>query len=138
MTPWLPLLGGALIGLSASLLLLTHGRITGISGFVGTLLQPAADNRRFRVWFLAGLLAAGLVARAVAPAAFGTPRAGIAATIIAGLLVGYGTRLGNGCTSGHGVCGVSRLSRRSIVATLTFCATGAATVALLRLVGGGQ
>ena len=137
LTPWSALVGGALIGLSASLLLVSHGRVAGISGIVGNLLRSGGSSR-FRWWFLAGLVLAGVVARAIAPAAFGAPRAGVVPTLVAGLLVGYGTRLGHGCTSGHGVCGIGRGSTRSLVATLTFCTAGVATVALAHLVGGGR
>lgn len=140
-TPLSALLGGALIGLSASLLLLTHGKIAGISGLLGGLLAPGADDRAFRLWFLGGLLVAGAALAAVLPSAFGpSPPTPFWLVALAGVLVGYGTRLGNGCTSGHGVCGVSRLSARSIAATLTFVAVGMATTFvarhLLRLGGG--
>ncbi|MDB4995293.1 MAG: putative transrane protein [Myxococcaceae bacterium] len=139
-TPLPSLLGGMLIGLSASLLLLTHGRVAGISGIVAGVLPPRAKGSSFRVWFLAGLFLAGLVTRLVWPAAFASlPVAGLGVTAIAGLLVGFGTRLGGGCTSGHGVCGLSQLSVRSLVATLAFMATGMATVYVVRhLLGGGS
>lgn len=135
---WSALGGGALIGASASLLLLTHGRIAGVSGLLAGVLRPQPARERFRWWFVAGLALAGVAAGLWAPGAFGAPRLGIAATIVAGLLVGFGTRLGNGCTSGHGVCGISRLSPRSLVATVTFCATGALTVTLVRVLGLGS
>ncbi len=134
-TPLPALLGGALIGLSASLLLLTHGKITGISGIVGGLLARGTPDLAYRAWFLAGLLAAGGLLALLYPAAFasaGAPGAPPWLIVIAGLLVGYGTRLGNGCTSGHGVCGLSRFSPRSLAATLTFMATGAAAVFVVR------
>jgi hypothetical protein len=134
----LSLVGGALVGLSASLVLLTHGRIAGISGLFAGLFLPGYDARFFRLWFLVGLVAAGVVLSAVYPGAFaltGMPSfVGIAA---AGLLVGAGTRLGGGCTSGHGVCGLCRLSRRSLVATMTFIGTGMLTVFVTRHVMGG-
>jgi uncharacterized membrane protein YedE/YeeE len=123
-----PLAGGALIGAAASLYLLTEGKVAGISGIVGGVLMRATGDRPVRLAFLLGLAIAGLAASLVAPAALGaspTPTLGVVA---AGLLVGFGTRLGNGCTSGHGVCGIGRLSVRSLAATLTFIATGVLTV----------
>lgn len=130
------LAGGALIGLSAALFLLLTGRIAGISGVVGGLLVPRAGDLGWRVAFVGGLLLAGVGAVALAPAALGAPlpRASIF-VVVAGLLVGFGTRLGNGCTSGHGVCGVSRGSPRSLAAVLTFMTTGILTATLLRLIG---
>jgi uncharacterized membrane protein YedE/YeeE len=127
-TSWLlALAGGAMIGAASALLFLTHGRIAGISGVLGSLLPPAARDRAWRVAFLAGLLAAGAAAAWIAPSAVGAPVRGLPAVIVAGLLVGFGTRLGSGCTSGHGVCGLSRLSVRSLAAVATFMATGAIT-----------
>lgn len=139
-TPIPALVGGALIGLSASLLLLFHGRIAGISGILGQMLRANVPDRAFRFAFLLGLLAAGLVARLLKPELLGAPVTGNMAMLAgAGLLVGYGTRLGGGCTSGHGVCGLSRLSVRSLVATLTFMATGfATTYVVLHVVGGAR
>jgi len=144
-TPYSALAGGALIGLAAALLLLFHGRIAGISGILGEALRGGArESGSFRIAFLVGLGAAALALRLVHPAAFaGADSLGgavpIAVVAGAGLLVGYGTRLGNGCTSGHGVCGVSRLSKRSIVATMTFMATGALTTFVVRhLLGVGR
>lgn len=144
-TPWLSLAGGVLLGLAAAAFILVNGRILGISGIVGGLVdrmrgRPAADDIAWRLAFLAGLLAAPLASKAFAalglwpggvPAA---PRieAGPVAVVVAGLLVGYGTRLGSGCTSGHGVCGLSRLSPRSLVATLVFMGAGFISVFLLR------
>jgi uncharacterized membrane protein YedE/YeeE len=120
-------LGGALIGLASILLLVSHGRIAGISGIAGGLLQRTTLDRTWRLAFVGGLAVAGVVAAIVVPQAIGPSVRSIAAVVIAGLLVGYGTRLGNGCTSGHGVCGVSRGSGRSLVAVVTFMATGAIT-----------
>lgn len=130
--------GGVLIGASASLLLLAHGRILGVSGIVGGLLPPSRGDAGWRAWFLAGVLAAGLVAGMLAPGAFayGLERS-TGALVVAGLLVGVGTRLGNGCTSGHGVCGISRLSPRSLAATGVFMGTGALTVLVVQRVFGG-
>jgi len=129
-----------MIGASASLLLLGLGRVAGISSLFGGVLRRASSDRGIRLWFLAGLLVIGVLARLVYPAALAAtwmPSAPLA--LGAGLLVGFGTQLGNGCTSGHGVCGLSRLSIRSLVATLTFMATGFATVFVMRhLIGGGR
>jgi len=127
-TSWLVALGGgAAIGLAAALLMLAHGRIAGISGILGGLLQPATVDRAWRVAFLVGLGLAGAIAAIVAPGAIGASVRSLPALIVAGVLVGFGTRLGNGCTSGHGVCGLARLSRRSFAAVLTFMFTGAVT-----------
>jgi uncharacterized membrane protein YedE/YeeE len=136
-TPYASLAGGVLIGLSASLLLIGQGRVAGISGIVGHSLGGRPGDRAWRVAFLAGLVLAGLVSALFAPAAIGHSQRPLVLIAVAGLLVGIGTRLGSGCTSGHGVCGVSRLSPRSLVATLTFLLTGASTVALVRWLGGG-
>lgn len=119
--------GGALIGAAAVLLLLTHGRIAGISGVIGSLLPPLPSDRGWRLAFVAGLALAGLGTALIAPAAIGASVRSSTAVVIAGLLVGFGTRLGGGCTSGHGVCGLSRLSARSLVAVAIFMTTGAAT-----------
>lgn len=137
-TPVTSLVGGALIGLAASVLLLFHGRIAGIAGILGETLRGEGTRGEgvYRGAFLVGLLASGLVLRLVYPAAFvaagSTSTVGLGLVAIAGVLVGYGTRLGNGCTSGHGVCGMSRLSKRSFAATLTFMAAGAVTVFVVR------
>jgi uncharacterized protein len=118
------LAGGALIGLAASLLLLAKGRIAGVSGMVSGLLPPARGDWAHRLCFLAGLFGSGLVAMQIAPESIGaSPRDSIWLGV-AGLLVGAGTRLSGGCTSGHGVCGISRLAPRSIVATLVFMLCG--------------
>lgn len=132
-TPMSALLGGALIGLSAALLLLLNGRIAGISGIVGGLLQgPKKDDVAWRVAFVLGLIAAPLLYQAFSALPESIIETGDASLIVAGLLVGLGSRLGSGCTSGHGVCGISRLSPRSIVATMTFMATGFMTVYVMR------
>jgi uncharacterized protein len=136
-TPWSALAGGALIGLSASILLLTSGRIAGISGILGGLLLPRRGELGWRLGFLAGLLLAGVLAVGLAPDSLGSSPRPLLLLVAAGLLVGIGTRLGNGCTSGHGICGVSRLSRRSIVATLVFVGAGMLTVLVMRLLGVG-
>jgi len=135
-TPWLSLAGGLLIGAAAALLVLFNGRIAGISGIVGGLLRPVRGDIDWRVAFVLGLLAAPPAWRAFAAA----PRLHVDAStpvlVAAGLLVGVGTRLGSGCTSGHGVCGLSRGSRRSLVATATFMAAGFAVVFVVRHVVG--
>ncbi|MCS0589183.1 YeeE/YedE family protein [Massilia norwichensis] len=129
--------GGLLIGLGAALLLLANGRIAGISGIAGGLLRPARGDIAWRLAFLFGLFAAPLVwlAMQAMPPAQIDHSPGLLA--IAGLLVGLGTRFGSGCTSGHGVCGIARLSPRSLVATLCFMLAGFATVFVARHVLGG-
>ena len=131
-TPISAAIGGALIGLAATLLMLSAGRIAGISGIVGGLIGGAAD-KRWRAAFVAGLILAPLAANLVgfALSAPQMPQSWIV-IIVAGLLVGFGSRLGGGCTSGHGVCGVARLSPRSIVATLIFMGTAIVVVAIIR------
>jgi len=131
-TPATSLAGGALVGLSAALLILGSGRIAGISGIVGGLLKPASGDWPWRVAFLSGLIAAPLVWALFAALPTARIDAGPATLIVAGLLVGIGTRYGSGCTSGHGVCGLSRLSARSLAATLAFMAAGFATVYVVR------
>ena len=131
-TPWSSLAGGLLIGLATALLLLLSGRIAGISGIVGGLLRPGKGNFVWRVAFVLGLFAAPLVFSMVAPLPQVRIDAGTATLVVAGLLVGVGTRYGSGCTSGHGVSGLSRGSRRSIVATLSFMAAGFLTVFVVR------
>ena len=131
-TPLAALCGGMLIGLSASAMLLLDGKIAGISGILSGVLKPVRGDTIWRVCFLAGLLVGGLLLRVFLPRAFdfGIIRP-FPLLIIAGLLVGFGARLGSGCTSGHGVCGISRLSPRSLVATGTFIFTGALVVYLV-------
>jgi len=137
-TPVASLIGGALIGVSASAMLLLDGKIVGISGIFAGVLRPARGDSLWKACFLAGLLAGGLLLREFLPRAFDFDvLRSTGALGLAGVLVGFGTRLGNGCTSGHGVCGVSRLSARSIVATATFMATGATVVYVVnRMLGG--
>lgn len=128
------LAGGALIGAAAVLLMAVEGRIAGITGIVGGLLppEPAAD-RSWRLAFLAGLVSGPvLVSLVVGEVTVGGPMVGIGGALLAGLCVGVGTGLGNGCTSGHGVCGLARLSPRSLAATLTFMATAGLTVFVVR------
>lgn len=131
-TPWASLSGGILLGLASSLFILVNGRILGISGILGGLLRPAKGDAGWRIAFIAGMLAAPLLYFAVAGPASPRIDAGWATVIVAGLLVGVGTRYGAGCTSGHGVCGLSRLSPRSLVATLAFMGAGFVTVFLAR------
>lgn len=131
-TPGSALAGGALIGLAAALLLLLNGRIAGISGVLGGLLKPARGDIGWRVAFVLGLVAAPLVYGLVALLPTPVIEANNLTLVVAGLLVGVGTRYGSGCTSGHGVCGVARLSPRSLVATACFMGAGFATVFLAR------
>jgi uncharacterized protein len=131
------LIGGALIGLAVSLMLLFNGRITGISGILGSLYKPEANQVSWRVLFIAGLLAGGFLLRLIRPEAFiQESQAQIFDYVLAGLLVGFGSLLGSGCTSGHGVCGLSRFSARSLFATLTFMSFGILSVVLFRLLRG--
>ncbi len=134
-TPWASLAGGVLLGIASALFVLLNGRVLGISGILGGLLRPVAGDIGWRVALLAGLFVSPLVYGLVAPEGFITaPRidAGFGLVVLAGLLVGIGTRYGSGCTSGHGVCGLSRLSPRSLVATLAFMGAGFATVFAIR------
>jgi uncharacterized membrane protein YedE/YeeE len=131
-TPWASLAGGALIGLAAALFMLFNGRIAGISGIVGGLLQWRKGDLAWRGAFLLGLIGAPVVYGLFAPLPAVQVDAGTATLVGAGLLVGLGTRYGSGCTSGHGVCGLSRLSSRSLVATGSFMAAGFVTVFIVR------
>jgi uncharacterized membrane protein YedE/YeeE len=134
-TPWASLAGGVLLGVASALFILMNGRILGISGILGGLLPAKAGDASWRITFLLGLFVSPLVMKALAPADFWhAPRidAGVVTVIVAGLLVGMGTRYGSGCTSGHGVCGLSRLSPRSMVATGLFMAAGFVTVFVLK------
>ncbi|MEY4512607.1 MAG: hypothetical protein RLZZ450_4729 [Pseudomonadota bacterium] len=135
-TPLSALVGGGLIGVAASVLLLASGRIAGISGILGGLLTPTRGDRSWRIAFLFGLLVSGAVAAWIAPHSIGSSPRSLPLLVVAGLLVGVGTRLGNGCTSGHGVCGMSRLSPRSLVATVTFITAGMLIVRVIAWVGG--
>ena len=141
MTPFDPIsaaIGGALIGLAVMLLMLLNGRLAGISGVMGDLLEPGTTSKGWRVAFLVGLIAAPLLAKAAgyAYSAPSMPESWVV-VIAAGLLVGIGTRFSNGCTSGHGVCGIARLSPRSIVATIVFMVVAAIVVAITRHWMGG-
>lgn len=131
-TPWSALAGGALIGLAASLFVLFNGRIAGISGLLGSLLARGGEGRGEKALFLLGLLLAPLLWQVFSVLPVIEFQGGWLSLLLAGLLVGVGTRYGAGCTSGHGVCGISRLSPRSLVATVAFMASGFATVYVLR------
>ena len=131
-TPVSALAGGALIGIAAGLFALLNGRIAGISGIVGGLLRPRRGDVAWRLAFVAGLVLSPLLWQWFAPLPASTVTASTMTLVIAGLLVGLGTRYGAGCTSGHGVCGLSRLSVRSLVATLVFMVSGFLTVLLTR------
>jgi uncharacterized membrane protein YedE/YeeE len=131
-TPWASLAGGVLLGLASAMFVLLNGRVLGISGILGGLVKPRSGDVGWRLAFLAGLLVAPTVWLLFAQPVVPRMQASGAVLMVAGLLVGWGTRYGAGCTSGHGVCGISRLSRRSLAATLTFMASGIATVFLVR------
>jgi len=134
-TPWLSLGGGILLGLASAAFILVNGRILGISGILGGLLVPRLGDIGWRIAFLLGMAAAPFVSALLLPSGnMEAPRieAGYIAIAVAGLLVGFGTRYGSGCTSGHGVCGLSRLSPRSLVSTLTFMGLGFLVVYVMR------
>ena len=135
-TPWSALAGGVLIGVAAAMFVLLNGRIAGISGVLGGLLRPSRGDIAWRAAFVLGIVAAPWVYSIVT--AWPQPQidAGQGALVVAGLLVGVGTRYGSGCTSGHGVCGLSRLSPRSLVATAAFMGAGFATVYVIRHLSG--
>ncbi len=126
------LAGGGLIGLSAALLLLTHNRVAGISGIAAGLLPPWNTNQFWRFWFLGGLLLSAPLYKLSGQPVHLTIDTPLIVLAVAGVLVGYGTRLGGGCTSGHGICGIARLSLRSIAATLVFMLSAGVTVFLVR------
>ncbi len=131
-TPWTSLAGGILLGLASAMFILLNGRILGISGILGGLFVRRPGDTGWRLAFLAGLFAAPLVYGLFAAPVVPRIDAGWLTLIVAGLLVGVGTRVGSGCTSGHGVCGLSQLSPRSLVATLAFMGAGFVTVFLVR------
>jgi uncharacterized protein len=132
-TPFSGLVGGLLIGLAAALLLLLNGRISGISGIVGGLLAPKSSDAGWRVVFVVGLLLGAFIYMLATGGTIPvTMQASLPVLVVAGLLVGFGTHLGSGCTSGHGVCGIARLSKRSIVATSVFFGVAMLTVFLTR------
>jgi uncharacterized protein len=130
------LLGGAIIGIAVSIMLLWNGRVTGISGIINGLLAPVKGDTSWRLQFVVGLVLGGLALKALNPQVYaGQLTTSMWTTVAAGLLVGFGTILGSGCTSGHGVCGISRLSPRSLVATGVFMFAGIAAVAIFRKLG---
>ncbi len=133
-TPWTALIGGVLLGVASAAFILINGRVLGISGILGGLLVPRRGDINWRVFFLLGLLLAPVTLSWALPGVIAAPRieASSLAIVAAGLLVGVGTRYGSGCTSGHGVCGLSRLSPRSLVATMAFMASGFITVDVIR------
>lgn len=131
-TPGTSLVGGLLIGLASALFILANGRIAGISGILGGLLRPSGNDVVWRLAFLLGLIMAPAVASLFIATSAPTIDANAEMLVIAGLLVGIGTRYGGGCTSGHGICGLSRLSPRSLIATLAFMASGMAIVFVMR------
>jgi len=134
-TPWASLAGGVLLGVASALFILVNGRILGISGILGGLMRPKKGDVGWRIAFFLGMAAAPLVYMLLAPAGFvHVPRidASYSMIVLSGLLVGVGTLYGSGCTSGHGVCGISRLSPRSMVATAIFMTTGFAVVYMIR------
>ena len=134
-TPIASTVGGLLIGLASAIMLVFNGRIAGISGILGGAIDGRAAETSWRRLFLVGLLLGGAASLLVAPSAFGHAPVSTPLVVVAGLLVGFGTRLGSGCTSGHGVCGISRMSGRSLVATATFMAAGFTVVYLVRHLG---
>lgn len=132
------IIGGAMIGLAASLLLLFNGRVTGISGITAGIINSQTSDRSWRVLFILGLLCGGLILRFVHPTAFTIlSNATQVDYMLSGFLVGFGTVMGSGCTSGHGVCGLSRLSFRSLVATVTFMITGFISLYVFKMMRGG-
>jgi len=131
-TPGTSLVGGLLIGLASALFILANGRIAGISGILGGLLRPGGNDVVWRLAFLLGLIMAPAVASLFIVTSAPTIDASAEMLVVAGLLVGIGTRYGGGCTSGHGICGLSRLSPRSLIATLAFMASGMAIVFVMR------
>lgn len=130
------LVGGLIIGISVSLMLLWNGRVTGISGIVNGAISPVKGDTLWRVLFIVGLFLGGLSLKFFKPDAFtGALTTDLWTTVLAGLLVGFGTILGSGCTSGHGICGISRMSIRSLVATFVFVAAGVVAVVIFKQLG---
>ena len=130
--PWSAIVGGVVIGLAAALFVLVNGRVAGISGIVGGMLRPRSGDFAWRLAFVTGLFVAPWVYAGFAARPVAMIEAGFPILVVAGLLVGIGTRFAGGCTSGHGVCGLSRLSPRSLIATLSFMAAGFITVFVVR------
>ena len=127
-----PLIGGALIGTAAAGLLVLKGKTAGVSGVLEGVVRGEKGEFGWKLLFVAGLLAGGLLMKVLRPESFAAPAGPLWLAVVAGLLVGFGTRVGGGCTSGHGVCGIGRFARRSIVATLVFMGVGMLTVAARR------
>lgn len=127
------LLGGVLIGVAAAMLIVLNGKIAGISGILGGIFSATKENKAWRILFIVGLITSPWVYQIFQPLPVVEVKANTLTLIISGLLVGFGTQLGNGCTSGHGVCGIARLSIRSVVATLTFIFFGVITVYFMRV-----
>ena len=136
-TPLESLGGGLLIGLAAAAFMIVHGRIMGVSGILGGIVRPLKGDFLWRATFMLGLIAAPFIARLVGLLPEAQIEGSLVQLVIAGLLVGFGTALGSGCTSGHGVCGIARLSPRSIVATILFVGSGMVTVWAIRAFGFG-
>jgi uncharacterized membrane protein YedE/YeeE len=131
------IMGGILIGISVSLMLLFNGRVTGISGIIGGILNPETQDKKWRLFFIFGLLLGGVFLRLINPNLLESLSLNRTYDyIVAGLFVGFGTLLGNGCTSGHGVCGISRLSKRSIISTITFIFSGMISVIIFKALRG--
>ena len=131
------LIGGALIGLAVSLMMLFNGRVTGISGILGGIVKPSKLDLDWRIFFILGLISGGFILKFLSPDSFvQVSSAKWFDYVFAGLFVGFGTLLGNGCTSGHGVCGISRLSIRSILATLTFIFFGIISLLVFKFMRG--
>lgn len=137
--PWAPLIGGIIIGLAAAALTGINGRILGVSGIYSGLLQPKSKtDLPWRAAFIGGMVGGGLLLHIIYPSAFDSlPSTSLWVTAVAGVLVGVGTKIGGGCTSGHGVCGIGRLSVRSILATVIFMLTAILTVLIVRQLSGG-
>ena len=136
-TPVQSLLGGVLVGLATFMVLFFQARVAGVSGILGSLFAPERGDIGWRLSFLVGMVATGALLSALHPEWFSQSQSSPGVLVVAGLLVGLGTRLANGCTSGHGVCGLSRLSRRSLVATGTFMGVAALTVLIRSIATGG-
>jgi uncharacterized protein len=127
--------GGVLVGFAAGLVLLLHGRVAGVSGMIGSIFEPRTEESSWRAAFIAGLMAGGLGLSFLDPGSVPHPALPITVMAVAGFVVGFGARLGGGCTSGHGLCGSTLLNRKSIVLTLVFMATGTLAVYFLRVTG---
>lgn len=131
------IVGGVLIGIAATIMLLFNGRITGVSGILGGILDRTVSDKSWRLMFLTGLVTGGILLKFILPESFALQSSALPVDyLIAGFLVGFGTLLGNGCTSGHGVCGISRLSQRSMLATVTFILSGVVSVLVFKWLRG--